>query len=156
MPPVLLTKKNLEEYCIEANERPETIARLSERFDLNQQRIRMALAAKNAPKPDNLASNKALFPMRRHKGWKYNIFHSTGKTGVTKLYIGIVFDRYRRPYYQTLSVDTVEKAIELARNIIDLLAKGQCVSVGFKLDEGKSIREKEEQTRNGNGGGKKS
>lgn len=146
MTPVPLTKKNLEGYCIEVNERPETVARLSERFGLNHQRIKKALAEKNAPKPDKLASNKAVFPMRTHKKWKYNIFSLQGGH-----YTGIVFDRYRRPYYQTLPAPTTEKAIERARNLIELLVKGQCVSVGFKLDEGKAIREKEEQARNGKG-----
>jgi hypothetical protein len=92
------------------------------------------------PKPDKIIDHRALFQLRRHKGWEYNIFHVEGD-----LFAGIIFDRYRRPYYQTNSAPTTEKAIEMARDIIEILSKGQCVAIGFKLDEGKAIREKEEK-----------
>ena len=95
------------------------------------------------PKPDKIVNHMALFPLRWHKGWAYNIFEVEGG-----LFAGIVFDRNRRPYYQTLALP-VHDAIRMAKAIIDLLVKGQCVAIGFKLDEGRAIREKQEQAQAG-------
>jgi len=92
------------------------------------------------PKPDPLVTNMAIFPMRRHKGWNYNIFNIPNG-----MFAGIVFDRNRRPYYQTPFASTIEQAIKYVRAMCDLLGKGQCINFGFKLDEGKAIRMKEEQ-----------
>lgn len=91
------------------------------------------------PRPDVITDNRALYPMRRHKGWDYNIFNVEGSR-----YAGVIFDIYRRPYYQTVSAATTEMAIKMSRATIDLLVKGQCVTLGFKIDAGRAIREKEE------------
>ena len=85
-------------------------------------------------------SNKALFPLRRYRGYNYNIFYTEDGQ-----YAGLVFDYNHRPYYQTLTCPDRARAVIASRRVIELLAKKQCVAVGFKLDEGKAIREKEEQ-----------
>lgn len=141
------TKKNLEDFCIKANPHSDEgkgmLLDLVASFELDAAKIRSHLAEINAPRPDELSSNKAMFPMRRHKKREYNIFE------VEMGYVGIVFDQYRRPYYQTDRCAYIGQAIERSKRIAELLAKGQCVPFGFKLDKGKAIREKEEQAQAG-------
>ena len=140
--PKSLTKKNLEDHLIEADLHFSIFEPLCITFGLNLQRVTMALNEKHAPKPDKIIDHRALFPLRRHKRWNYNIFTAEGNQ-----FVGIVFDCYRRPYYQTLACPDAEIAIKASRRICELLGKGQCVAIGFKLDEGKAIREREEGTR---------
>ncbi len=99
------------------------------------------------PKPDKLHS-RGLYLMRRHRGWNYNIFKVDGKS-LPQYYAGIIFDRNRRPYYQTHALLTTASTITLCRDIIDLLVKSQCVPDGmaFKIDEGKAIRDREDALR---------
>ena len=87
-------------------------------------------------------SDMALYPMRSHKGKKYNIFPLPDGT-----FEGRVFDRNRRVDYKTHPLPTVEKAIWVCRSVAELVAKGQCVASGLAIhvDEGKDIRVKEEQ-----------
>jgi hypothetical protein len=134
-----LNKKNLEDHLIETGPHFNIVEPLCAKFGLNLPRINAALHEKHAPKPDPLES-MALFSMRRHKGWNYNIF----RVKDSNLFAGIVFDQYRRPYYQTTSTPLIEEAVNQSRSIAELLWKGQCICFGFKLDEGKAIREKEE------------
>lgn len=134
------SKVKAEDFCVEYS--ADGLLPLDKLIDflaLDAARIRLKIKEKNAPKPDRLATNMALFPMRRHKGWNYNIFNT-----VNGLFAGIVFDRNRRPYYQTLSLPLMD-AIRMSKSISEQLAKGQCIATGFKLDEGKAIREKQEQ-----------
>ena len=144
--PTPLNKKNLELFCIVKTPPDDGaigfVTELIEEFGLDSSKILMGWKEKNAPKPGKLKSNRALFALRRHRGQNYNIFELEGGG-----YAGIVFDRNRRPYYQTPSRSLVIEAIKAARSICELLSKGQCVPYGFKLDEGKAIREREEGTR---------
>jgi hypothetical protein len=116
------------------------------RRDQNWERDLLESMYPPKPKPDAIF-DRALYPMKTYRSWNYNIF-LVNRTAI-QLYAGIVFDRNRRPYYQTLAFDTIEKTINSSRDIIDLLVKGQCIPEGmaFKVDEGKAIREKEEALR---------
>ena len=140
----LPAKAEIEAFCIEHEaDRKIPLDKIIGFLGLNEAKIQLGLKEKHAPKPEPLITNMAIYPMRRHKGWKYNIFNTANG-----LFAGIVFDRNRRPYYQTLSLPLAD-AIRMSKSIAEQLAKGQCISVGFKLDEGKTIREKQEQARTG-------
>jgi len=82
---------------------------------------------------------KGLFQMRKHHGIEYNIFQLSEGT-----YEYRVFDRNRRVYCKSKPIDTVERAINVARADCELYAKGMCV-LGILVDEGKPIRDKEDK-----------
>ena len=134
-----LTKKNLEDLLIEMDALPSIFEPICSRFDLNRARIILTLNEKHAPKPDIIIDNMGVFLMRRSHGREYNVFRLDGDR-----YASIVFDRNRRPYWQSPAAVSIEDAIKFARRTCEILAKGQCIAFGFTIDEGKAIREKEE------------
>jgi len=86
--------------------------------------------------------DKGLFQMRSWHGYNYNVFNTTDNQ-----FEGRVFDRFRRIDYKTYPVPTTDRAIDICRAIIELIAKSQCVPSGMAIhvDEGKPIREKEDK-----------
>ena len=84
---------------------------------------------------------KPVSPMKKYKGWEFNIFSIDNK------YEGWVFDTYRQVKVKTHPRNTQKEAIKDAHYIIYGLNKGFSNPGGIMVDAGKPIREREAKER---------